>query len=141
MPLGGQDVGPRTTLEYWRQAVISRSADDLRRVYALDAVHEFPFAYPGVPSRLAGRDEIVNRIAAGWDATPLRYERYHTLAVHGTDDPETIVVEQEAHGTSSSTGEFALPNIIVLTVHNGQITRLRDYVDVFAAAAALGHDL
>jgi ketosteroid isomerase-like protein len=29
--------------------------------------------------------------------------------------------------------EFALPNIVVLTVRNGQIARLHDYVNVLAA--------
>lgn len=139
--LGAQRVDPREVLERWRQAAINQSAEDMRRVYALDAVHEFPFAYPGVRSRLEGRDEIVNWIAAGWKANPLKYERYRTLAIHDTDDPDTIIVEQEALGTSASTGEFALPNIVVLTVRAGEITRLRDYVNVLAAAGALGHDL
>ena len=35
-------------------------------------------------------------------------------------------------------GEFALPNIVVLTVRNGQIARLHDYVNVLAAAGAVG---
>jgi ketosteroid isomerase-like protein len=128
-------------LERCRQAAISQSADDMRRVYAVDAVHEFPFTRPGLPSLLEGRDEIVNWIAAGWQANPLKYERYRTLAIHDTSDPETIIVEQEGIGTSSSTGEFALPNIIVLTVRNGQIAHLRDYVNILAAAAAMGHDV
>ena len=118
-----------------------QSADEMSRVYAVDAVHEFPFTHPGVPSRLDGRDEIVNWIAAGWKANPLKYERYRTLAIHDTSDPETIIVEQEALGTSASTGEFALPNIIVLTVRNGQIARLRDYVNILAAAAAMGREM
>jgi ketosteroid isomerase-like protein len=139
--LGKHEAGPREVLEHCRQAAISQSVDDMRRVYAPGAVHEFPFAYPGVPSRLEGRDEIVNWIAAGWKANPLRYERYRTLAIHDTSDPETIIVEQEALGTSASTGEFTLPNIIVLTARNGQIARLRDYVNVLAAAAAIGHDI
>lgn len=113
----------------------------MRRVYAPEAVHEFPFACPGVPSRLEGRDEIVDWIAAGWKANDLRFERYRTLAVHDTADPATIVVEQEALGTSVATGEFALPNIIVLTARNGQIAHLRDYVNILAAAAAKGHEL
>jgi len=50
---------------------------------------------------------------------------------------ETIIVEQEALGTSESTAEFALPNIVVLTVRNGEIARLRDYVNVLAATAAI----
>jgi ketosteroid isomerase-like protein len=139
--LGEQIAGAREVLERLRQAAISQSADDMSRLYAVDAVHEFPFTRPGAPSRLEGRDEIVNWIAAGWNAYPLKYERYRTLAIHDTDDPETIIVEQEALGTSASTGEFALPNIVVLTVRNGQIARLRDYVNILAAAAAIGHDM
>jgi ketosteroid isomerase-like protein len=139
--LDEQAAGPRAVLERCRQAAISQSVDDMRRVYAIDAVHEFPFTRPGLPSRLAGRDEIVNWIAAGWQANLLKYERYRTLAIHDTDDPETIIVEQEAIGTSASTGEFALPNILVLTVRDGQIVHLRDYVNILAAAAAIGRDL
>ena len=137
---GPQEAGPREVLERWRQAAINQSVADMQRVYAADAVHEFPFTRPGMPSRLAGRDEIVSWIATGWHASPLKYERYRTLAIHDTRDQNTIIVEQEALGTSASTGEFALPNIVVLTTHNDEITHLRDYVNVAAAAAALGHD-
>jgi ketosteroid isomerase-like protein len=101
---------------------------------------EFPFTRPGLPSRLEGRDEIVNWVAAGWKDYPLKFERYRTLAIHETSDPETIIVEQEALGTSPSTGEFALPNIVVLTVRNGQIARLRDYVNIPTATAATGRN-
>ncbi|MEV0970958.1 nuclear transport factor 2 family protein [Microtetraspora glauca] len=140
-PLGEQEADPREVLERYRQAAISQSTDEMRCVYALDAVHEFPFTLPGLPSRLAGRDEIVNWIAAGWQDYPLKYERYRTLAIHDTGDPETIIVEQEALGASVTTGEFALLNLVVLTVHNGQITHLRDYVNIPAAAAAMGGDI
>ncbi|MFI6512330.1 nuclear transport factor 2 family protein [Streptosporangium sp. NPDC050855] len=134
-------TGAREVLERFRRASIARSADDMSRLYAADAVHEFPFTPPGVPSRLEGRDEIVTWMTEGWKAYPLAYERYRTLAVHDTGDPETIVVEQEAIGTSPSTGAFALPNIVVLTVRDGRIVRLRDYADVLAVSAALGGDL
>jgi ketosteroid isomerase-like protein len=136
-----QEAGPREVLERFRQAAISRSADDLGRLYAVDAVHEFPFTRPGLPSRLDGRDEIVSWTAAVWKTNTFRYERYRTHAIHDTGDPDTIIVEQEALGTSTTTGEFALPNIVVLTVRDGQIARLRDYVNILAAAAALGHDV
>src|SRR5262245_24169923 len=106
---------PRDVLERFRQAAINQSADEMRRIYAADAVHEFPFNRPGVPARLTGRDEIVGWIGAGWQSLTLKYERYRTLAIHDTSDPFTIVVEQEAIGTNASTGRaFALPNIVVL---------------------------
>jgi ketosteroid isomerase-like protein len=139
--LGRQEVGPREVLERWRQAVVSQSADDMGRVYAADAVHEFPFTRPGLPSRIEGRDEIVRWTAAMWNTNTFKYERYRTLAIHDTNDPDTIIVEQEALGTSTSTGEFALPNILVLTVRDGQIANLRDYVNILAAAAVIGHDI
>lgn len=139
--LGEQEAGAREVLERHRQAAISQSVDDMSRLYAVDAVHEFPFTAPGFPSRLEGRDEIVNWIAAGWKAYPLKYESYRTLAIYDTHDPETIIVEQEAVGTSASTGEYALPNIVVLTARSGQIAHLRDYVNILAAAAAMGRDM
>ena len=113
----------------------------MSHLYAADAVHEFPFTRPGLPSRLGGRDEIMNFTATGWQAYGLKYERYRTHAIYHTSDPETIIVEQEVVGTSESTGEFALPNIVVLTVRDGQIIRLRDYVSIPAAAAAIGRDI
>lgn len=132
---------PRDVLEQYRRAAINQAVDAVRRLYAPDAVHEFPFTPPGMASRLTGRDEIVGWIAAGWRTLPLRYERYRTLAIHDTRDPQTIIVEQEAIGRNTSTGrEFALPNIVVLTVHDGQITCLRDYVNVLVAADAAGLD-
>ncbi|HEY4020920.1 MAG TPA: nuclear transport factor 2 family protein, partial [Pseudonocardiaceae bacterium] len=131
----------REVLERVRHAAISQSADDMSRVYAVDAVHEFPFTAPGVPSRLEGRDAIVNWITAGWKANPQKYERYRTLAIHDTNDPETIIVEQDAIGTSATTGEFALPNILVLTTRDGQVAHLRDYVNILAAAAVIGRDI
>jgi ketosteroid isomerase-like protein len=134
-------AGPHEVLRRWRQAVIDQSVEGVRRMFAADAVHEFPFTRPGLPSRLEGREDIVNWTAAVWTATSLKYDRYRTLAIHDTQDPDTIIVEQEALGTSATTGEFALPNILVLTVHNGQITHLRDYVNILAAAAAIGPDL
>jgi ketosteroid isomerase-like protein len=138
--LGEHEVTAREVLERFRQAAIDQSADDMRRVYAVDAVHEFPFTRPDMPSRLEGRNEIVDWITAGWKTNTVKYERYRTRAIHDTTDAETIIVEQEALGASTSTGEFALPNIVVLTARNGQIAHLRDYVNVLAAAAATGRD-
>ena len=137
-PLGGRVAGPHEVVERWRRASLARSVDAMRGVYAAAAVHEFPFAYPGVPTRLEGREEIVSWIAAGWAGDVPRFDGYRTLALHATTDPRTVVVEQEAFGTSASAGEFTLPSIVVLTAADGQIRHLRDYVDVRAAAAVLG---
>lgn len=130
--------GALEVLERMREAAITRSARDMSSVYAVDAVHEFPFTRPGVPSRIEGRDAIMGFISEFWSTSPLRYERYRTIAIHGTADPDTIVVEQEVAGTSSTTGSFALPNIMVLKTRHGEIAHLRDYANLLAVEEAIG---
>jgi uncharacterized protein len=133
--------GALEVLERMRQAAITRSALDMSRVYAVGAVHEFPFARPGVPARLEGRDAIMSFVTAFWKTSPLTYERYRTIAIHGTADPDTIVVEQEVGGTSSTTGSFVLPNIMVLKTRHGEIAHLRDYANLIAVEEATGGSL
>jgi hypothetical protein len=70
---GEQEAGAREVLERLRQAAITQSVEDMNGLYAVDAVHEFPFTAPGFPSRLEGRDEIVNWIAALWKTNTLKY--------------------------------------------------------------------
>jgi ketosteroid isomerase-like protein len=130
--------GALEVLERMREAATARSAGDMSSVYAADAVHEFPFARPDVPSRMEGRDAIMRFITAFWATSPLKYERYRTIAIHSTADPDTIVVEQEVEGTSSTTGSFVLPNIMVLTARHGQIALLRDYANLLAVEEAIG---
>ena len=111
----------------------------MRDLYAIDAVHEFPFTRPGLPSRLAGRDAIMDFVVAGWQG-PLKYERYETVSAYTTNDPNTVVVRQEVHGTSSTTGPFVLPNLVVLTVAGGRIQRFLDFVNILAAFDAMGQE-
>ncbi|WP_433710640.1 nuclear transport factor 2 family protein [Nocardia sp. CA-084685] len=137
----GNEVDAREILQRFRQAAIEQSAEGMTGLYAVEAVHEFPFTRPGVPARLVGRQEIVDFMVANWTVSPLKYESYRTLAIHDTADPNTIIVEQEVVGTSSATGPFLLPNIVVLTVSGGQIAHFRDYVNVFAAGEAIGRPI
>ena len=125
-------------LERVRAATLARSVSGMRQLYAPDAVHEFPFTRPGLPSRLVGRDAVLEFVVATWRDGPLRFERYRTLLAHRTDDPATVVVQQEVDGTSSTTGPFTLPNLVVLTVADDRIRHLRDFVNIPAALAAMG---
>jgi ketosteroid isomerase-like protein len=125
-------------LERLRAAAIARSAREMSDLYAVDAVHEFPFTAPGAPSRLESRDAIMEFIVTTWDTGLLSYERYETIAAYTTNDPTTVVVEQDVHGTSPATGPFTLPNLIVLTVVDHRIRHLRDYVNLVAVSEALG---
>ena len=126
-------------LERVRAASIAQDADGLAGLYAVDAVHEFPFTTPGGPSRLTGRAAIAEFLATVYRVLPLRYTGYRTIAVHEVGD-RTLVVEQEALGVNTATGaRFALPNVAVIEVDaQGLITSYRDYANPAAVAEALG---
>lgn len=138
-----ESVGsPRDVLARFQQAAMDKSLVTMIGLYAEDAVHEFPFTRPGLPSRLEGREQIRAFMEANWAKSPLRYEAYRNVVIHETTDPEVIVVEQDATGTAANTGlDFTLPNIVVLRVREGQIVHFRDYVNVVAAAEAAGRQL
>ncbi|WP_199486737.1 nuclear transport factor 2 family protein [Actinomadura logoneensis] len=135
-------AGPREVLARYQRASIDKALDDMLDLYAEDALHEFPFSRPDIPSRLRGRGEIRAFLEANWRDSPLRYESYDDVVIRETTDPDVIVVEQSAVGTSSATGRaFALPNIVVMTVRDGRIVHYKDYVNILAASEALGMPL
>ncbi len=138
-PESATDLGPREVLARYRRAMLDKNADDLAALYAVDAIHEFPFLFPGVPARYHGREEVRTGYKAAWAASPARPRQVHEVAVHDSTDPEVITVEQSISGTVITTGEaFEFPALLVMRVQHGLIAHIRDYVDGLAVAHALG---
>jgi ketosteroid isomerase-like protein len=131
-------LGPRAVLDRYRRAILDKSADDLADLYAPDAVHEFPFRFPGLPARYRGREEVRAGYRALWDASPARPESIHEVAVHESTDPEVITVEQTVTGTLTTTGApFEVPGLLVMRVRAGLLVHVRDYMDGLAVTGAL----
>src|ERR1043166_1949130 len=66
--------------------------------FAVDAVCEYPFAPPGFPREVRGRDAIRALLAPRYEAARNagRTLEYRGWRAHRTDDPEVAVVEFEA---------------------------------------------
>ena len=89
---------------------------------------EMPFAAPGRPGTIEGRAAVLAFTRAGHAGLPFRFDDCRVLAVHDTADPATIVVEYELAATMTATGVSAAATfIVVLTVHDGRISRWREY--------------
>ncbi|MFJ7257647.1 nuclear transport factor 2 family protein [Streptomyces sp. NPDC098085] len=126
---------PREVLGCYHRAMLDKSADDLADLYAVDALHEFPFASPGFPPRFVGREEVRAGYRAAWGASPVRVEAVEEVEIHETADPEVIIGEHVVVGAlPSGSGTFTVPGLLVLRVHDGLITRVRDYMDGLAVA-------
>ncbi|MBT2415921.1 nuclear transport factor 2 family protein [Streptomyces sp. ISL-12] len=107
-----------------------KSPDDLAGLYAVDAVHEFPFTSPGFPPRLEGREAVREGYRAAWGASPVRVQEITDVTVHETVTPGVIVAEHVVVVSPPSGGAaFTVPGLLVLRVKDGLLTHVRDYMD------------
>ncbi|MFJ2864492.1 nuclear transport factor 2 family protein [Kitasatospora sp. NPDC087314] len=133
------DLGPLDVLARYRQAILDKDADALADLYAVDAVHEFPFLSPGMPERHQGREEVRAGYRAVWGASPAQPQEIREVAVHEGADGEVITVEQVVVGTLATTGKpFRVPGLLVIRVRDGRIVHVRDYMDGLGVAHAMG---
>lgn len=107
--------------------------------FADDGALVFPFAPPGMPRRVQGRDAIRELLApryAALRAAGRRVLEYENLRIHETHDPEVIVAEFEAVVPREG-GAARLSFIHVLRVRDDRIVEQRDYFDSLAMAERL----
>lgn len=129
---------PREVLACYYRAMCDKSADDLADLYAVDAVHEFPFASPGFPPRYEGREAVRAGYRAAWGG-PAQVEEVRNIAAYETADPGVIIAEHVVLGTvPTKRTTFTVPGLLILHVDRGLITRVRDYMDASGVAGARG---
>jgi ketosteroid isomerase-like protein len=129
---------PREVVEELRRAVAGEGVA-LADLFAEDGVMEYPFAWPGQPRRLRGREEIRAYFAAAAGVRHLLEMDGVEARVRETDDPEVVVAEIEHHGRSLATGQaYRFRALGVIRVRAGEIVRYEDYMDPIAAARMLG---
>ncbi|UQW99494.1 nuclear transport factor 2 family protein [Streptomyces sp. RerS4] len=89
-------------------------------------VMEFPFAPPGRPGRLEGREAVAAYMRDYPDHIDLH--DFPDLTIHQTTDPATLVVEMRGVGRVVATGgPFDMVYIAVVTVRDGRFTSYRDH--------------
>lgn len=120
---------PTSTLPTWlADALDSLAAGDIdgfMRIYAPDAVHEFPWASEGGVRRLEGRDAI----AAYMSQLPgrIKFGPLSDIQVREVDD-ETIFQAIGHHRRLDGTPRD-LGYIGFITRRDGQVTRWQDYMN------------
>ncbi|APU21119.1 nuclear transport factor 2 family protein [Actinoalloteichus sp. GBA129-24] len=128
---------PDETIRRLLDLLQTRDMNAVAELWAADGTAEFPFAEALSPARLNGREAVRAYLAGHPDRMDVR--EIPAVTVHHTSRPDTIVVEFTAHGRTVSTGEpYRLDYVTVVTVHEGLITRYRDYWSPVAAASAAG---
>jgi uncharacterized protein (TIGR02246 family) len=120
---------PADVLARRRRLILNGDADGFADLFAPDALIEAPFAPPGAPSRLEGR-EAIREYSRQVMASPLRLEDFEVIELYQTQDPEVVIVELRTKGTVTTTGQqFTATSIQILRIREGHIVLFRDFAD------------
>src|SRR5580700_4483448 len=102
---------PADVLARRRRLILNGDADGYADLFAPDGVIESPFAPPGAPSRLEGR-EAIREYSRHVIASPLRLEEFEAVELYQTQDPEVVIVEMRTKATLTTMGRsFAATSI------------------------------
>lgn len=128
---------PLDLVEHALDLLLKHDMAGFAGLWAPDGGLEFPFASPGYPTRVEGRDAIGEYLRDYPDLLDIR--EVTAKAVHETADPAVVVVEFTVAGVVvASRKPYELSYIAVITVEDGEIRRYRDYWSPLAAAEVLG---
>ena len=129
---------PADVLARRRQLILDGDTDGFADLFAPDGVIEAPFAPPGAPSRLEGR-EAIREYSLHLMASPLRLVDFEVIELYQTQDPEVVIVELRTTGTITTTGRpFTATSIQVFRIREDEIVLFRDFADPRVLADVLG---
>jgi uncharacterized protein len=129
---------PREVVEQVRRMVAGEGVA-FADLFAADGVLTYPFALPGTPRELRGRDAIRAFHGAASEQRGMLEIEGLDAVVRETDDPEVVVTEIEHHGHShGSGGPYRFRALGVIRVRDGEIVTYDDYMDPIAMATLLG---
>lgn len=119
-----------STLPVWLenaiQALQAADIDGWMKIYAADAVHEFPFAPAGQVSKLTGRDAIADYM--GQLPKFIRFGSLSDVRVREADS-EIIVEATGHHRRVSDDAPREITYVWFITLRDGQVAYFRDYMN------------
>jgi len=115
-----------TVYERARELLLAHDMRGFADLWAEDGTMEFPFAPPGWPRRLEGREAVREYVRDYTDHIDLRAVVHET--VHRTADPGVLIVEFAVDAVAVPTGRpLRIDYVAVITVRDGEIASYRDY--------------
>jgi uncharacterized protein len=127
-----------TPLEIFQQVLLATASGDVPAILDLcadDVVFEFPFAPPGRPAEVSGKEPLGRYLTAA--PSRIQFDSLSNFETHQTLDPDVAIIEMTATGKIKGTGEpYDQSYVVVLTAREGRITRYRDYWNPLKALPA-----
>ncbi len=104
--------------------------------FADDAVFESRYRFPGWPTTIRGRANLMASLS-GYGKT-IKLHSGDALVVHRCQDSRVVILEYDVHGKIVSSGApYDNRLVSVIRIENRKIIHWRDYMDSLAAWTAL----
>jgi len=105
---------------------VDPAATNFVDMMAEDFVMEFPYARPGMQTRIEGRAAVLAYLMTVGQGVSV--DSVSNVAVHDTTDPDVVIVEFDGHGRAIKTGEpYEQRYISVIRTRDGRIVHYKDY--------------
>jgi ketosteroid isomerase-like protein len=119
---------------------VDPAAESFVDMMAEDFVMEFPFARPGMQTRIEGRTAVLTYLMTVGQG--ISVDSVSNVVVHDTTDPDVVIVEFDGHGRSLKTDEpYEQRYISVIRTRDGRIVHYKDYWNpIQGLKAQLGSD-
>jgi ketosteroid isomerase-like protein len=105
---------------------VDPAAKSVVDMMAEDFVMEFPFARPGMQTRIEGRTAVLTYLMTVGQG--ISVDSVSNVVVHDTSDPDVVIVEFDGHGRSLRTDEpYEQRYISVIRTRDGRIVHYKDY--------------
>ncbi|HEX2816137.1 MAG TPA: nuclear transport factor 2 family protein [Phenylobacterium sp.] len=105
---------------------VDPAAESFVEMMAEDFVMEFPFARPGMQTRIEGRTAVLTYLMTVGQGISI--DSVSNVVVHDTTDPDVVIVEFDGHGRSLKTDEpYEQRYISVIRTRDGRIVHYKDY--------------
>lgn len=119
--------------ELVRRTSERRDVEGFVALLSEDVVLEWPFARPGWPARVQGRERVRELLTGMAAAVKGRDSAFRDVVVHQSTDPDVAIVECVHDVTVVATGETtSSPVVAVIRVRDDKIVHYRDYIQATA---------
>lgn len=130
---------PRQVFEETQKLLLAHDIEGYLEYFAEDAVIESKFTSTGQAHTIEGKAAIAKVLRTSNTASPLERKAFQNTMIHQTDDPKVIIAEYDQLSESKKDGsQHAWSDVLILTVENGKIHKIRTYTNPIAIAQAMG---
>jgi ketosteroid isomerase-like protein len=124
----------RATVEAFLDAIVRKDVDAIVDIHTEDAILEFPFAPPGFPPRVEGRDAI--RVFEAPISESVASSSFHDLTVRPLAEPDMAVAEYRGEVTLTNGRNYDNTYCLVVQFRDGLMHHVREYFNPLVIQSA-----